>query len=357
MIRIEKNISLLPYNTFGVDANAAYLFHLREPEGLKELVAHPVVHDLLTEIDNLLIMGQGSNILFTSDFKGLVIRNEIKGIKIVKAGEADILVEAGAGVLWQDMVEYAVSNNLAGIENLTLIPGTVGAAPVQNIGAYGVEAADTIVKVRMFHLGTREWSELGNRECRFGYRDSIFKHELKNLAVVCSVTFRLSKKAKPMLDYGNVREELEKRGITDPSLRQVSDVIAYIRRSKLPDPAELGNAGSFFKNPLINGDEFQRLSSSFPQVRYFKQGEGYKISAGWLIEQAGWKARRIGQAGCYEKQALILVNYGGASGAEILDLAELIRESVLEKFGISLEREVETVPQPQAFGSLPSRVG
>lgn len=357
MISIEKNISLRSFNTFGVDVNAAYLIHLREPEELKELTAHPVFCDLSTETNNLLIMGQGSNILFTSDFNGLVIRNEIQGINVIEEDESGMLVEAGAGVLWHDMVEYAISNNLAGIENLTLIPGAVGAGPVQNIGAYGVEAADTIVKVRLFHLGTREWAELGNHECRFGYRDSIFKHELKNRAVICSVTFRLSKKARPKLDYGNIRQELEKRGITEPTVRQVSDVIAYIRRSKLPDHAELGNAGSFFKNPMISHDEFHRLSSSFPQVRYFIQGEGYKISAGWLIEQAGWKARRIGMAGCYEKQALILVNYGGASGAEILDLAEQIRESVVDKFGISLEREVEIVPQVQGLDCPPSKAG
>ena len=349
MIRIEKNTSLLPYNTFGVDVTAAYLIHLREPEELKELAAHPDFCDLSAETNNLLIMGQGSNILFTSDFDGLVIRNEIKGITIIEEDESGILVEAGAGVLWQDMVEYAVSNNLAGIENLTLIPGTVGAAPVQNIGAYGVEVADTIVKVRLFHIGTREWTELGNHECRFGYRDSIFKHEMKNRAVISSVTFRLSKRSQPKLDYGNIREELIKRGITDPSLRQVSDVIASIRRLKLPDPAALGNAGSFFKNPLISRDEFHRLSNSFPQVSYFRQGEEYKISAAWLIEQAGWKARRIGKAGCYDKQALILVNYGGASGDEILSLAGQIRKSVLAMFGIALEREVETVPQAQSF--------
>jgi UDP-N-acetylmuramate dehydrogenase len=346
MVNIEKNLSLRPFNTFGVDVNAAYLFHLREPEELEELSAHALFRDQISQNDKLLVMGQGSNILFTSDFDGLVIRNEIKGIKFIEADKSGILVEAGAGVLWQDMVEYALNNNLAGIENLTMIPGTVGAAPVQNIGAYGVEAADTIEKVRLFHLDTCEWTELSNHECRFGYRDSIFKHELKNVAVTCSVTFRLSKRAKMKIDYGNIREELKKRSITDPSLRQVSDVIAYIRRLKLPDPAELGNAGSFFKNPLISQDEFNMFHSSFPQVRYFRQGEEYKISAGWLIEQAGWKARRIGKAGCYDKQALILVNYGGAAGTEMLDLAQQIRESVLEKYGISLESEVEIVPHP-----------
>ena len=344
MIIIEKNKSLLHFNTFGVDFNAAYLFHLRKPEELQELAGDPASRGLVSVDDRLLVMGQGSNILFTTDFNGLVIINEIKGIRVIKEDETGVLVEAGAGVLWNDLVEFAVTNNLAGLENLTLIPGAVGAAPVQNIGAYGTEAAETIVKVRLFHLGTMEWTELGNHECRFGYRDSIFKNEMKNRAVICSVTFRLLRGAKPRLDYGNIREELEKRRITDPSLRQTSDIIADIRRSKLPDPAVLGNAGSFFKNPLVSQDELHKLRHSFPEIRYFRQGEGYKIPAGWLIEQAGWKGFRMGNAGCHDKQALILVNYGGADGAEILVLAKRIRESVMGDFGISLESEVNIVP-------------
>jgi UDP-N-acetylmuramate dehydrogenase len=349
MISIEKNKSLLHLNTFGIDADAAGFCIVRDPGELQELASHPLFPDSHSVKERLLVLGQGSNILFTSDYDGLVIRNEIGGITVTREDRSGIYVEAGAGVIWNDLVEFAVSNGLAGIENLALIPGTVGAAPVQNIGAYGMEAAATIEKVRLFHTGAREWVELSNRECRFGYRDSIFKNELKNSTVICSVTFRLSRSMKPVTGYGNIREELEKRGITDPSLRQVSDIIADIRRSKLPDPAVLGNAGSFFKNPVVSNDELQRLLGEFPGARYFRQGDEYKISAGWLIEQAGWKGRRAGNAGCYEKQALILVNYGGASGTEVLDLARRIRESVMEKSGITLVNEVNIIPPSQSF--------
>ncbi|HNX65818.1 MAG TPA: UDP-N-acetylmuramate dehydrogenase [Bacteroidales bacterium] len=348
MITVEKNKSLRHFNTFGIDVNARYLFHLHRPDELQALTEHHEVGDMVSVEDKLLVVGQGSNMLFTSDFDGLVIINEISGIRIISEDESGVVVEAGAGVIWNDLVEFAVANNFAGIENLFLIPGTVGATPVQNIGAYGVEAAETIEKVRLYHTVTREWLELNNQECRFGYRDSIFKNELKNRAVICSVTFRLSKRIKPRLEYGNIREELEKRRISDPSLRQISDVIADIRRSKLPDPAVLGNAGSFFKNPVVSIDELGRLRGSFSGISYFEQGGRYKIPAGWLIEQAGWKGHRSVNTGCYEKQALILVNYGGAAGSEVLDLALRIRESVQEKFGIRLESEVNIVPG-QAF--------
>lgn len=344
MIRPGKNISLLPFNTFGIDVNARYLFHLAEPGELQELAGHPEIGHLVSDKERVLVMGQGSNILFTSDFDGLVIINEIKGISIISEDNSGVVVEAGAGVIWNDLVGYAVSNGLSGIENLALIPGTVGAAPVQNIGAYGVEAAETIEKVRLYNRCTGEWLELGNSECRFGYRDSIFKNELKNSVVICSVTFRLSRGASPRTEYGQIREELDRRGLDDPSPAQMAGIVADIRRSKLPDPAELGNAGSFFKNPVVSPDELHRLCEQFPGAKFFRQGDQYKISAGWLIEQAGWKGRRLGNAGCYEKQALILVNYGGASGAEVFDLAGQISESVLEKFGISLESEVNIVP-------------
>jgi UDP-N-acetylmuramate dehydrogenase len=344
LIRLRKNICLLPFNTFGIDVNARYLFHLTEPGELQELAGHPEVGHLVSDKERVLVMGQGSNILFTSDFDGLVIINEIKGISIISEDNSGEVVEAGAGVIWNDLVGYAVSNGLSGIDNLALIPGTVGAAPVQNIGAYGVEAAETIEKVRLYNRCTGEWLELGNRECRFGYRDSIFKNELKNSVVICSVTFRLSRGASPRTDYGQIREELDRRGFVDPSPAQMAGIIADIRRSKLPDPAELGNAGSFFKNPVVSPDVLQRLRDQFPEARYFRQGDQYKISAGWLIEKAGWKGRRLGNAGCYEKQALILVNYGGATGAEVFDLAGHIKESVREKFGLSLESEVNIVP-------------
>ncbi len=252
-------------------------------------------------------------------------------------------MQAGAGEKWEDLVDYAVARNLGGIENLTLIPGTVGAAPVQNIGAYGAEASDVIVSVKAFHLEKKEWMTLDNEACGFGYRDSIFKREMKNRAVICSVVFRLSKTPELRLDYGDIRKELAAGDIVNPSVRDISSIIAGIRRSKLPDPQQAGNAGSFFKNPVITESEFQVLSSSYPHAKVFRQGDLYKIPAGWLIEQAGWKGYRLGDAGCYEKQALILVNYGTATGRDILALAEKIEASVYDKFGISLEREVNII--------------
>jgi len=343
MISYQKNISLLPYNTFGIDVEAAHFFRLKNPEDIEDILD---LHDFSQMSDNmtdLLVLGQGSNILFTHDFKGVVIRNEIRGIRIIEETGEFVFIEAGAGEKWVDLVDYAVAKNLGGIENLTLIPGTVGAAPVQNIGAYGVEAADVIVRVLAFHLENKEWITLDNQECRFGYRDSIFKRELKNKTVICSVVFRLSKIPEMNLDYGDIRKELAARNIAHPSVRDISGIVAGIRLSKLPDPQETGNAGSFFKNPVISESEFQILSLSYPHVKSFIQGGLFKISAGWLIEQAGWKGYRVGDAGCYEKQALILVNYGRATGEDILALAEKIVTSVFNKFGISLEREVNLI--------------
>lgn len=343
MILHRKNTSLLPYNTFGVDVLASHLFYLRGPDDLTGILDFPGFMKMSDQMDKLLILGQGSNILFTDDFKGVVIRNEIKGIKIIEEDEYSVLLEVGAGVIWNDLVDFAVSRNWSGIENLTLIPGTAGAAPVQNIGAYGVEAAEVIERVNAFHLERREWLTIDNSECEFGYRDSIFKHKFKNRVVICSVIFRLSKKPGLRLDYGGIREEMANRNITDPSVRDISDIITAIRRSKLPDPAELGNAGSFFKNPLIGEYEFQRLFRSHPLVRFYRQDDMYKISAGWLIEQAGWKGYRINDTGCYDLQSLILVNYGRATGKEILAFSEKIRDSVLVMFGIALEREVNVI--------------
>jgi len=343
MIYYQKNISLLPYNTFGIDVNAAHFFCLRNPEDIEDILDFPDFNELSDNLTDLLILGQGSNVLFTHEFKGVVIRNEIRGILIIEESEDSVLIEAGAGEKWEDLVDYAVAKNLGGIENLTLIPGTVGAAPVQNIGAYGVEAADVIFSVHAFHLEKKEWMTLDNQACRFGYRDSIFKRELENKVIICSVVFRLSKTPELKLDYGDVRKELAARNIADPTIRNISVIIAGIRQSKLPDPQKIGNAGSFFKNPVISESEFQLLSSSYPHVKFFRQGDHYKISAGWLIEQAGWKGYRLGDAGCYDKQALILVNYGRATGGDILALAEKIQVSVSDKFGITLEREVNVI--------------
>lgn len=339
MILYLQNTNLLPYNTFRIGVNASHLFFLKSRDELKEIISYPCFREK-TDTDRLLILGHGSNILFTKDFDGIIIKNEIEWIKTVRETDEYVIIEAGAGTRWQELVKYCVTRNLGGIANLTLIPGTVGAAPVQNIGAYGTEVAQLITKVYAFHLLRNEWITLNNQECRFGYRDSIFKRELKNKTVICSVQFRLSKMARPCVDYGGIREELEKRKIKQPSPADVSDIVAQIRKSKLPDPAELGNAGSFFKNPVVDEDEFRRIQESFPHVRFFSQGSQYKISAGWLIEQAGWKGFRNNDAGCYEKQALILVNHGHATGKEILELSERIVNSVMDKFGIVLEREV-----------------
>jgi UDP-N-acetylmuramate dehydrogenase len=343
MIFYRENISLLPYNTFGIDVNAAHFFCLRNPEEVTEITGHPGFSGFSGDTTDLLILGHGSNVLFTRDFRGVVIRNEIRGIRITGESDEFVFIEAGAGEKWEDLVDYTVSKNLGGIENLTLIPGTVGAAPVQNIGAYGVEAADVIVSVLAYHLEKKEWLTLDNQACGFGYRDSIFKRELKNKAVICSVGFRLSKTPELKLDYGDIKKELAAKDIANPSVSDISAIVAGIRRSKLPDPQITGNAGSFFKNPVISESEFQILSSAYPQVKSFRQGDLRKVSAGWLIEQTGWKGYRLGDAGCYNKQALILVNYGRATGRDILALAEKIEASVFGKFGISLEREVNII--------------
>jgi UDP-N-acetylmuramate dehydrogenase len=343
MIDYRKNISLLSFNTFGIDVTADHLFHLKSHEELPEILAHPVFKEVSGDINNLLILGQGSNLLFTHDLRGVVIRNEITGVHVIEESAESVVLEAGAGVIWQELIEYAISHDLAGIENLTLIPGTVGAAPIQNIGAYGVEAADVIVRVNGFHLEKREWLTLNNKECGFGYRDSIFKRELRNKVLVSSVVLMLSKVLRPKLDYGSIREELARRDIKNPSLREISDVISQIRREKLPDPSKIGNAGSFFKNPTVDETDFRNLLKSFSDIRYYRQGELYKISAGWLVEQAGWKGYRLDDAGCYDRQALILVNYGRATGEEILALSEKIKTSVFNKFGILIEREVNVI--------------
>ncbi len=343
MIHYSTNISLLPFNTTGVDANASHLFYLRHTRELDEMLDFPGFNEMSDNLNNLLVLGQGSNILFTSDFKGVIIKNELDGIETVDEDDASVILEAGAGVNWSDLVEYAVSRGLWGIENLTLIPGRAGAAPVQNIGAYGVEIADVVLRVNAFHLGKREWLTFENRDCEFGYRESIFKGKLRNKTVICSVVLRLSKRAEPKLEYRGITDEIERRKISDPSVRDISEIVAAIRRSKLPDPANLGNAGSFFKNPVVSESDYKLLLRTFPRLTVHKQGDSYKIPAGWLIEQAGWKGYRTGNVGCYEKQALILVNYGKATGREILELSEKITQSVHSMFGITLEREVNVI--------------
>jgi UDP-N-acetylmuramate dehydrogenase len=319
-------------NTFGFDVPADCLTTLGDVRQLADMQQLP---------RPLRVLGGGSNVLLTGPVHGTVILNRLMGINVVAEDRAHVWVRAGAGEVWHDLVLYAISNSLGGIENLALIPGTVGAAPIQNIGAYGVEVRDTITGVEAWNWERGEIQEFSNEACRFGYRDSVFKHELKDRVVITAVTFRLSRRPELHLDYGAIREELAAM-VATPSVQTVAQAVINIRRSKLPDPAVIGNAGSFFKNPAIPGAAFEALKAEFWAIPSFPAGEGLvKVPAGWLIEQCGWKGYRCGDAGVHAKQALVLVNYGSAAGEEILQLSADVMRSVKEKFGIMLEREVQ----------------
>jgi UDP-N-acetylmuramate dehydrogenase len=332
---IETNKSLLPYNTFRIDVMAKYFVEITSQEDLLALI----------ETDEFksnarFVLGGGSNLLLTKDFDGIVIRLGIKGISVEENSD-DIFVKAGAAEVWNDFVQFNVNKGYAGLENLSLIPGTVGACPIQNIGAYGVEVKDTIVEVEAFHLASASIQKFTNAECKFAYRESIFKNECKGEYIILSVTFKLSKTPSLKLHYGAIEEELKKRGITNPSLRNVADVVSEIRVSKLPDPSTIGNSGSFFKNPIIEKTQFDELISKHPNLVNFPASEGrVKLAAGWLIEQCDWKGKQIGHVGTWKNQALVIVNHGDATGKEIYDFSALIIQSVFERFGVSLEREV-----------------
>ena len=335
---MESNKSLLPYNTFRIDVKAKYFVEISSIDDLNKLIQ-------LDEFksNNKFILGGGSNLLLTKDFDGIVVRLGIKGISILEDSD-DIYVEAGAAEVWNDFVQFNVDKGFAGIENLSLIPGTVGACPIQNIGAYGVEVKDTIYKVNAFHLASGELKSFSNEECKFSYRESAFKNEWKGEYIITSVVFKLSKTLNLKLHYGAIEEELSKRGISNPTLRNVADVVSEIRVSKLPDPSTIGNSGSFFKNPIIEKSLFNTIQINFPEiVNYPTQDGKVKLAAGWLIEQCGWKGKQIGNVGTWKNQALVIVNHGGASGKEIFDFSELIISSVYERFGVKLEREVNTL--------------
>lgn len=329
------NTSLKRYNTFGIDVKAERLAILRSEA--------EVVHALRANIVPLHLLGGGSNVLFTKDLPGLVLRNELPGIDIEEETEREVVVAAGAGVAWHQLVQWAIQRNYGGLENLSLIPGTVGAAPIQNIGAYGAELKDVFEKLEAYHLLSGERLMFNKDDCRFGYRNSIFKTEMKGCCLITRVWLRLSKCPTINLSYHILAAALREQGLANPSIAEVSQAVMAIRRAKLPDPALLGNAGSFFKNPEISQDQYEQLSRAFPDVVAFPLRENdrqVKIAAGWLIEKAGWKGRRIGDAGVHEKQALVLVNYGNASGSDILNLATEIQQDVAQKFGIWLEPEV-----------------
>jgi len=334
-MQIQENISLLPFNTFRIAVNAKYFVEVKNIAELQSVLASDICKQ-----NELLVLGGGSNLLLTKDFDGLVIRLGIRGITVCEQ-DGEVFVEAGAAEVWNDFVLYCVAQNFAGLENLTLIPGTVGASPVQNIGAYGVEIKDTFHSLLAIEIATGEVKVFDKAACKFDYRESIFKSELKNKYIIASVVFKLQKNAALKLSYGAIQEELKNRGIEHPSIKDVSEVVAAIRVAKLPDPSTIGNSGSFFKNPIISASLFQQLVSEFPAIVHFPLADGQeKLAAGWLIEQCGWKGKQIGNAGTWKNQALVLVNFGGASGKEIYDFSELIIQSVKAKFGVELAREV-----------------
>ena len=333
---MEENKSLKSLNTFGIGVSARYFAAFDTTEKLAEL--------LQQNRSPLLVLGGGSNILFTKDFDGLVLKNEVMGINIVKEDEQHTYVQAGAGESWHGFVQYCLQHNLAGVENLSLIPGNVGASPMQNIGAYGVEIKDVFDSLEAFHIREQKMYSFNKKDCEFGYRESVFKRRHKNEFVISSVTFRLNKKPAYHIAYGAIGQELERMGIEELSIQAISQAVINIRRSKLPDPKFIGNAGSFFKNPEISAAQFKTLQPSFENiVGYALDNGNVKLAAGWLIEQCGWKGYRKGDAGCHAKQALVLVNYGNAKGSEIVALSKEIIASVNDKFGVLLESEVNII--------------
>lgn len=336
---IQSNVSLRNLNTFGLDADARYFVNV---QSVDELMA--VLRDPQWKETPKFILGGGSNILLTKDIEALVIHPGIRGISTIEENEETVVLAVGAGEVWHDFVMHCVGKGYGGVENLSLIPGTVGAAPMQNIGAYGVEIKSVIESVEAVDIESGEKRVFSNAECEFGYRESIFKKALKHKYVITGATFKLSKKPVLNAAYGDVQKTLQEMGAENPTIRDISEAIMQIRRSKLPDPAEIGNAGSFFKNPEIPVAQFTQLRENFPEVPgYPVDAETVKVPAGWLIERVGWKGYREGEIGVHARQALVLVNYGGGTGAAIKALSEKIQESVAGKFGIRLNAEVNFI--------------
>ena len=336
-MQIEQNISLKQYNSFGIDAKAKLFSSFRNQEAL---------HELLTANSKLptMILGGGSNILFTKNFDGLVLKNEIRGIDLIKEDTSHVYIRVGAGENWHQLVQYTIQRDWAGLENLSLIPGNVGAGPMQNIGAYGVELKEVFDELEAFHIQDKKIRMFSVNDCKFGYRDSVFKKKYKNEFVILYITLRLDKKPRFNTSYGAIEQELEKMQVKKLTIQAISQAVINIRSSKLPDPAKIGNAGSFFKNPEISEKLYRKLQISFPGIVGFPLENGnIKLAAGWLIEQCGWKGFRRGDAGCHSQQALVLVNYGHATGKDIFDLSEEILLSVKRKFNIQLEREVNII--------------
>ncbi len=336
-MKIEIDYSLKNYNTFGIDVKAAKFIEVCTIEQLVDV--------LKTFPEPKFLLGGGSNMLLTKNIDALVIHLNLKGKHIEKQDDSFAWVRAEAGENWHEFVLFCIENNLGGIENMSLIPGNVGTTPVQNIGAYGTEIKDSFVSCEAINLETFELEEFSNSDCNFGYRESIFKHEKKDKYIITSVLFKLTKKNHQInIDYGDITKQLAENHVTNPTIKDVSNAVIAIRKSKLPDPKELGNSGSFFKNPIISKQQFDTIYIKFPQMPHYHLANNMvKVPAGWLIEQAGFKGKRFGDAGIHKNQALVLVNYGNATGSEILAVARDIQNTVLEKYGIAIEAEVNII--------------
>ncbi len=341
MLKIQESVSLKSYNTFGFESKASFFVEINEVEELKELINS----ELWVEKRHIII-GGGSNILLRNNFHGLVIFNNVQGIRKISESESEVLVEVGGGVNWHDFVIYSINQNLGGIENLSLIPGTVGAAPMQNIGAYGVEIKDTFQSLEAVNLKTGNIEIFSNSDCQFGYRESVFKKELKGKYFINCVTFKLVPAVNHQLDlnYGAIQEVLAENGIKKPTIKQVSEAVIAIRQSKLPDPKLIGNSGSFFKNPVVSVQKFNELRLKYPDMPgYVLDGNEVKLAAGWLIEKAGWKGYKENGVGVHDKQALVLVNLGNGTGSAIEELSKKIQNSVAGLFGVQLSPEVNII--------------
>ena len=336
-MQIQQNISLRPFNTFGIDASASFFAGFSNADELRALTARCLQQPVL-------VLGGGSNILLTGNYNGWVLKNNIRGIEKIAEDDEFVYVRTGAGENWHGFVLFCIENGWGGVENLSLIPGNTGASPMQNIGAYGVEIKDVFHELEAFHPADKTIVKFKLADCRFGYRESIFKTLYKDQFIILTVTYKLRKKPVFNTNYGAIEQELEKEGVRELSIKAISDAVIRIRRARLPDPAVTGNAGSFFKNPQVPAEKFQQLKNEFPAIIGYPQEDSrVKLAAGWLIEQCGWKGYRKGDAGCHPRQALVLVNYGHARGGEIYDLSTAILQSVQEKFHVLLEREVNVI--------------
>ncbi len=340
MVAVKENVNLLPFNTFGINAQARYLVTVKSVLEVQELLASD-----LFEKHRTLILGGGSNILLTKDFEGLVVKNEITEIQVVEEDEARLMLRVGSGENWHDLVMYCVVRNLGGIENLSLIPGTVGAAPMQNIGAYGVEIKEVIHNVEAVNMETGKVKVFNREECQFGYRESIFKQHLKGKYFISSITLSLTKKNHVFnVSYGAIKDVLNEKNVKELTIQAISEAIIHIRKNKLPDPLLIGNAGSFFKNPSVELSFFEALKNKYPALPSFTGEKNLvKIPAAWLIEQCGWKGKTLDNIGVHKHQALVLVNYGKGDGKKIWQLAMDIQSSVKDKFNIVLQPEVNVI--------------